>query len=69
MSTDPILPFDKSSAHIYGQIMSKRKTLGRSMSILDGQIAAIAVTNELDIVTRNARDFIECGLSVLNPFE
>jgi len=39
-----ILFFDEASAHHYGRLMSHRKNLGKPLSILDGQIASIAVT-------------------------
>jgi hypothetical protein len=39
------------------------------MSILDGQIAAIARARRLAVATRNVRDFELCGLEVVDPFE
>lgn len=39
--------------------MGRRKKLGRPMSVLDGQIAAIAQTHHLALATRNVRDFEE----------
>jgi toxin FitB len=35
---------------------------------LDKQIAAIALTHDLILVTRNEKDFVFPGLRVLNPF-
>lgn len=64
-----ILPFEESAAHLYGKIMSRRKEMGRPLSILDGQIAAIARAHNLTIATRNIRDFVECELELINPFE
>ena len=49
--------------------MVARKELGRPMSILDGQIAAIALENEYAVATRNIRDFAACGIRLVNPFE
>ena len=63
------LTFDKSAAHFYGQLMGRRKELGRPLSILDGQIAAIAFAHGSVVATRNVRDFAECGLELVNPFE
>ena len=37
--SDRILSFDFSSGKLYGEIMSYRKTIGRPMSVFDGQIA------------------------------
>jgi predicted nucleic acid-binding protein len=64
-----ILSFDETAAYNYGKIMSHRKEIGRPMSILDGQIAAIAFTHEKTIATRNIRDFSDCRLKLVNPFE
>lgn len=64
-----ILAFDESAAHNYGKIMSYRKKLGQPLGIPDGQIAAIASTQKAALATRNVRDFINCGLKLINPFE
>lgn len=64
-----ILSFDEISAHQYGKLMGHRKESGKPLSILDGQIAAIAFTQTKTIATRNTRDFVDCGVELINPFE
>lgn len=64
-----VFSFDESAAYFYGQIMGHRKKLGKPMSVLDGQIAAIARANEASVATRNIQDFEECGIELINPFE
>lgn len=64
-----ILSFDETAAHQYGLLMGHRKELGRPLSILDGQIAAIARAERAALATRNGRDFIECDVELMNPFE
>ena len=64
-----ILSFDEAAAQLYGEIMGKRKMLGRPLSIFDGQIASIAIANKFSIATRNVRDFIDCEINLINPFE
>jgi len=64
-----VLAFDETAAQHYGRLMGYRRKLGRPMSALDGQIAAIAKAHRFAIATRNVRDFEECGLEILNPFE
>lgn len=66
--TGRILPFDESSAHLYGKIMSHRKAIGKPMSTFDGQIAAIAKSTSFTIATRNVKDFVECKINIINPF-
>jgi len=63
-----ILAFDEAAAHRYGEVMGRRKEIGRPLAILDGQIASIAGSNGYSVATRNIQDFIECGVEVLNPF-
>lgn len=63
-----VLAFDESAAHLYGQIMASRKSVSKPMSILDGQIAAIAHAHVMSVATRNIRDFVDCGLNLIDPF-
>lgn len=64
-----ILAFDEEAARHYGEVMGRRKELGRPLSVPDGQIASIARARGFGVATRNVRDFTECGVEVLNPFE
>jgi hypothetical protein len=64
-----VLAFDKAAARHYGEIMVSRRAEGRSMSVIDGQIAAIARTSGATLATRNVTDFEDCNLTLLNPFE
>jgi toxin FitB len=63
------LAFDEPAAYLYGKLMAHRKSLGRSLSVLDGQTAAIAFAKNAVLATRNIRDFKECGLTLVDPFE
>ncbi len=64
-----ILAFDEGAARHYGEIMGRRKEIGRPLGVLDGQIASIARAKGYAVATRNVRDFVECGVEILNPFE
>lgn len=64
-----ILDFDQPAARIYGEVMVHRREIGRPLGIADGQIASIARSRYFAVATRNARDFAECGVDVINPFE
>lgn len=64
-----ILAFDEEAARHYGEVMGRRKEIGRSLSVPDGQIASIARARGCAIATRNVRDFTECGVEVINPFD
>ncbi len=67
--TGRILVFDEEAARHYGVVMGKRKALGRPLSVQDGQIASIARAKGFTVATRNVRDFVECGVEIVNPFE
>lgn len=64
-----VLDFGFRPAVIYGEIMSHRRAVGRPISVADGQIASIALSRGFKLATRNIRDFEDCGLDLINPFE
>ncbi len=53
----PILPYDEGAASWHGHERARLEGLGRPVPYVDGQIAAIARTNKLVLVTVNSRDF------------
>jgi predicted nucleic acid-binding protein len=64
-----ILVFDEEAARHYGVMMGRRREIGRPLSVLDGQIASIARAKGYAVATRNVRDFVDCGVDIINPFE
>ena len=65
---DRILPFDRSAARAYADIVSGRRQQGRPISHFDGQTAAIARSRDAGVATRNEIDFAGCGIAVTNPW-
>ena len=63
-----ILPFDEDAARVYGDVLAHRREIGRPISSLDGQIAAIARSRGFSVATRNITDFEECQVDLINPF-
>lgn len=53
----PTLPFDDHAALIFGQIRAKLQRQGQPIGPYDLQIAAIALANDLTLVTHNTREF------------
>jgi tRNA(fMet)-specific endonuclease VapC len=51
------LPFDDKSALIFGNIRAELATLGKPIGAYDLQIAAIALANNLILITHNTREF------------
>ncbi|MCK5356348.1 MAG: type II toxin-antitoxin system VapC family toxin [Methyloprofundus sp.] len=63
------LAFDKHSSRFYADIIQQRTQLGRPIDYPDAQIAAIALQHDLQLFTRNVRDFEKIGnLRLLNPW-
>jgi tRNA(fMet)-specific endonuclease VapC len=53
----PILPYDARAAAWHGHERYRMEAAGQTRPFADGQIAAIAATRGLVLVTRNTRDF------------
>ena len=67
--TQRLLAFDEAAAQAYGELMAHRKDIGRPMSSMDGQIAAIALSKGFSVATRNIKDFEHCDIKLINPFD
>ncbi len=64
-----IIAFEESYAFIYGEIMGHRRKIGNPLSVPDGQIGAITLSQGFSLATRNIRDFSNCNIDLINPFE
>lgn len=53
----PCLPFDSPAARLAGQIAATLRQTGQPIGAYDLQIAAIAIANNLTLVTHNGREF------------
>lgn len=59
------LPFDGNAAVIYGEIRADLEASGKPIGAYDLQIAAIALTRRLILVTHNTKEFERVkGLSI-----
>jgi predicted nucleic acid-binding protein len=63
-----ILPITAEIAGRSGRLRGTLQARGKSRSQADMLIAATAQFHGLTLVTRNARNFEDCGLSLLDPF-
>ena len=54
-----ILPYDADAAHWHAAERARLTELGRTPSFQDGQIAAVAATQDLILVTFNLDDFTD----------
>ncbi|MFA5058055.1 MAG: PIN domain-containing protein [Opitutaceae bacterium] len=62
-----LLSFDATAAKAWGEYVARPALRRNPRSYPDTQIAAIALSRNLTVVTRNTGDFPE--VSTLNPFE
>jgi tRNA(fMet)-specific endonuclease VapC len=53
----PSLPFDDKSADVYGKIRADLERIGKVIGPHDLMIAAIALANDLTLVTHNVSEF------------
>jgi predicted nucleic acid-binding protein len=67
--SDYIQPFDADAAIWYATIVAHRDRLGMPIDGFDAQIAAICRTRSAALATRNARDFQETGIDVIDPWQ
>ena len=51
------LPFDDSAAEVYGRVRAQLEAAGTPIGPYDLQIAAIALANDLVLVTHNTQEF------------
>lgn len=61
---DYILDLDAEAAQVWGRLR-----VPHPENALDKQIAATALLHDLSVVTRNDKDFLPTGVSVINPFQ
>jgi predicted nucleic acid-binding protein len=64
-----ILAIDSPVADRWGLLAAQAKSRGTPLPIIDGLLAATALHYNLTVVTRNAGDFANAQVQVLNPWK
>lgn len=64
-----VLAYDDTAARHYARLRSAQEAVGLTVGVEDLMIAAICVAGGHAIATRNARDFADAGLEVINPWD
>jgi predicted nucleic acid-binding protein len=65
---DQILSFDSEAADVFADIAASKRAAGKPISQFDAMIVAMARSRGASIATRNAKDFNDCGVDVINPW-
>jgi predicted nucleic acid-binding protein len=63
------LSFDREAAIAFALLGSRAAAKGTSISVADGQIAAIAAVHGFAVATRDTAPFLAAGVPVVNPWK
>jgi predicted nucleic acid-binding protein len=63
-----VLSFDRDAADVYAEIAAVRKKAGKPISQFDAMIAAVVRSRGACLATRNTRDFVDCGIELVDPW-
>jgi toxin FitB len=63
-----VLNFDSDAADMYAEIAAARRMAGKPISQFHAMIVAMARSRGASLVTRNVKDFEDCGVGVINPW-
>jgi toxin FitB len=64
-----IVPIDAAISDRWGSISAEAKRKGKVLPVIDGLLAATALHHNLTVVSRNASDFKQSLVRVLNPWD
>ena len=64
-----ILPFDENAARLYATKVAQASRNGRAVQVSDGQTAAVALSHNYIVATRDVAPFDVMGVTVINPWE
>jgi len=64
-----MLTVDSRAKEAYAETASCRKKAGKPIGQFDAMIAAVAKSHGARLATRNTKDFLGCGLTLINPWD
>jgi tRNA(fMet)-specific endonuclease VapC len=64
-----ILSIDMGIMGVWGQLTARLERRGRSLPAMDSLIAAVALHENLQLVTRNEDDFAGTDVPIVNPWK
>lgn len=66
---DRVIPVGLDEAAHGARLRAVCEAQGQTLHLADALIAGTAAAHELQVATRNTRDFSGCGIAVVNPWE
>lgn len=63
-----VLPFDLDATRAYAALMARARSIGRAVGMADGYIAAIAITRNMSVATRDRTPFEIAGVPTYDPW-
>ncbi len=63
-----LIPIDQDVALAWGKLSGQAELQGVQIPVIDGLLAATALSHQLVLVTRNVADFKATGVELLNPW-
>lgn len=63
-----MLPYDGEAADAHAVFAAARRTKRRPVALPDAMIAGIVQSRGATLATRNARDFEDCGITLVDPW-
>jgi hypothetical protein len=66
---DRVLPFDTDAARHYAELAVTAKVAGRGFPTPDGYIAAIAVSRNFMVASRDTAPYQAANVAIINPWE
>jgi predicted nucleic acid-binding protein len=63
------LAFDVMAAQTYAVCVARARAAGIALSVVDGQISAIAAARGFSVATRDVGPFQAAGVRVINPWD
>ena len=64
-----VINFDAATASEWARLLVRLRRVGKAMPIKDSLVAASPLAFDLEVATRNERDFREAGVRIVNPFK
>lgn len=63
------LAFDTRAARVFAVSVARARAAGHTISVADGQIAAIAAAHGFAVATRDVMPFVAAGVPVIDPWK